>query len=133
MDNIYDIAHELARQLKNSIEFKEYQALTEEVYKKDENKCGGWGGVPGGGWGGPAGRSDRSGPRAETAATAASRAQPTRAQTSFGAQRASMSLTSCCSFCSSRCTCAGCPPPGSAPSRPRSCRPSRCRPRRSPR
>ena len=38
MDNIYDTAHELARQLKNSIEFKEYQALTEEVYKKDENK-----------------------------------------------------------------------------------------------
>lgn len=38
MDNIYDTAHELARQLKNSTEFKEYQALTEEVYKKDENK-----------------------------------------------------------------------------------------------
>ena len=36
--SIYDTAHELARQLKNSTEFKEYQALTEEVYKKDENK-----------------------------------------------------------------------------------------------
>lgn len=39
MDNIYDTAHELARQLKHSAEFKEYQALTEEVYKKDENKA----------------------------------------------------------------------------------------------
>ena len=55
---------------------------------------GGSGGGPdgaGGGWGGPAGRSDRNGPRAETAATAASRTQPSRAPRSSELSRSQSS------------------------------------------
>ena len=54
---------------------------------------GGSGGGPdgAGGWGGPAGRSDRNGPRAETAATAASRTQPSRAPRSSELSRSQSS------------------------------------------
>ena len=55
---------------------------------------GGSGGGPdgaGGGWGGPAGRSDRSGPRAEAATTAASRTQPSRAPRSSELSRSQSS------------------------------------------
>ena len=62
---------------------------------------GGFGGGPGGGpdgagggWGGPAGRSDRNGPRAETAATAASRTQPSRAPRSSELSRSQSSRAS---------------------------------------
>ena len=58
---------------------------------------GGSGGGPdgaGGGWGGPAGRSDRNGPRAETAATAASRTQPSRAPRSSELSRSQSSQSS---------------------------------------
>ena len=55
---------------------------------------GGSDGGRGGGRGGPAGRSDRSGPRAEAATTAASRTQPSRAPRSSELSRSQSSQSS---------------------------------------
>lgn len=38
MDNVYDLAHQLARALKNSQEYKEYVQKKNDLYKDEKNK-----------------------------------------------------------------------------------------------